>query len=64
MTGRVRDMILDPSTTRPASRTIIAEGGYYGMQTFDQALYAHVSLGSRVRSRTRSRPPPARTTSS
>jgi twitching motility protein PilT len=41
MTGRVRDMILDPEQTG-ALTTVIAEGGYYGMQTFDQALYAHV----------------------
>jgi twitching motility protein PilT len=24
---------------------VIAEGGYYGMQTFDQALLAHVQAG-------------------
>ena len=24
---------------------VIAEGGYYGMQTFDQALLAHVEAG-------------------
>jgi twitching motility protein PilT len=41
MTGRVRDMILDPEQTG-ALTTVISEGGYYGMQTFDQALYAHV----------------------
>jgi twitching motility protein PilT len=41
MTGRARDMILDPSQTG-ALATVIAEGAYYGMQTFDQALYAHV----------------------
>jgi twitching motility protein PilT len=44
MTGRVRDMILDPEQTG-ALTTVIAEGGYYGMQTFDQALYAHVVAG-------------------
>ena len=43
-TGRVRDMILDPEQTG-ALTTVIAEGGYYGMQTFDQALYAHVVSG-------------------
>jgi twitching motility protein PilT len=43
-TGRVRDMILDPTQTGALS-TVIAEGGYYGMQTFDQALYAHVVAG-------------------
>jgi twitching motility protein PilT len=41
MTGRVRDMILDPDQTG-ALTTVVSEGGYYGMQTFDQALYAHV----------------------
>ena len=41
MTGRVRDMILDPEQTGGLT-AVISEGGYYGMQTFDQALYAHV----------------------
>ena len=44
MTGRVRDMILDPAQTG-ALNTVIAEGSYYGMQTFDQALYQHVVTG-------------------
>ena len=44
MTGRVRDMILDPTQTGGLS-TVITEGAYYGMQTFDQALYAHVVAG-------------------
>jgi twitching motility protein PilT len=44
MTGRVRDMILDPAQTGGLS-TVIAEGAYYGMQTFDQALYEHVVAG-------------------
>ncbi len=44
MTGRARDMILDPNQTG-ALPTVVAEGGYYGMQTFDQALYAHVVAG-------------------
>ena len=43
-TGRVRDMIMDPSQTG-ALQTVIAEGAFYGMQTFDQALYAHVAAG-------------------
>ena len=43
-TGRVRDAILDPDqTTRLPG--IISEGAYYGMQTFDQALFAHVTAG-------------------
>jgi twitching motility protein PilT len=37
MTGRARDMILDPEQTGRL-REVIMEGGYYGMQTFDQAL--------------------------
>jgi twitching motility protein PilT len=44
MTGRVRDMIVDPNQTG-ALQSVIAEGGFYGMQTFDQALYAHVAAG-------------------
>jgi twitching motility protein PilT len=38
MTGRVRDMILNPEETGRLN-DVIAEGEYYGMQTFDQALY-------------------------
>jgi twitching motility protein PilT len=37
MTGRVRDMIADPKETGKLGE-VIAEGSYYGMQTFDQAL--------------------------
>jgi twitching motility protein PilT len=37
MTGRVRDMIADPKETGKLGE-VIAEGTYYGMQTFDQAL--------------------------
>jgi twitching motility protein PilT len=37
MTGRVRDMISDPNETAKLGE-VIAEGAYYGMQTFDQAL--------------------------
>jgi twitching motility protein PilT len=37
MTGRVRDMISDPAETGKLGE-VIAEGSYYGMQTFDQAL--------------------------
>jgi twitching motility protein PilT len=39
MTGRVRDLISNPNETAKLSE-VIAEGGYYGMQTFDQALLA------------------------
>jgi twitching motility protein PilT len=39
MTGRVRDLISNPDETAKLSE-VIAEGSYYGMQTFDQALLA------------------------
>jgi twitching motility protein PilT len=41
MTGRVRDMILNPDETGRLPEAI-SEGAYYGMQTFDQALLEHV----------------------
>jgi twitching motility protein PilT len=44
MTGRVRDKILKPDETTDLS-AVITEGAYYGMQTFDQALYGHVAAG-------------------
>src|ERR1700722_10554411 len=44
MTGRARDMILDPDQTGVLSQ-VNMDGAYYGMQTFDQALYAHVVAG-------------------
>jgi twitching motility protein PilT len=44
MTGRVRDMILNPDETGRLPE-VISEGAYYGMQTFDQALLAHVQAG-------------------
>jgi twitching motility protein PilT len=44
MTGRVRDMILNPDETGKLPE-VIAEGAYYGMQTFDQALLTHVRDG-------------------
>jgi twitching motility protein PilT len=40
-TGRVRDMITDPAQTGRLVE-VIADGEYYGMQTFDQALFHHV----------------------
>jgi twitching motility protein PilT len=43
-TGRVRDMITDPAQTGKLIEVINA-GGYYGMQTFDQALFGHVKAG-------------------
>jgi twitching motility protein PilT len=44
MTGRVRDMIIDPAQTGKLVE-VITSGGYYGMQTFDQALFGHVKAG-------------------
>jgi twitching motility protein PilT len=44
VTGRARDMILDPDATGNL-RDVIMEGEYYGMQTFDQALLRHYQAG-------------------
>ena len=44
MTGRVKDMIMDPQQTGKLPE-VIADGGYYGMQTFDQALFHHLKAG-------------------
>jgi twitching motility protein PilT len=44
MTGRVRDMIINPDETGKLPE-VISEGAYYGMQTFDQALLYHVQEG-------------------
>ncbi|HYM46422.1 MAG TPA: type IV pilus twitching motility protein PilT [Solirubrobacteraceae bacterium] len=44
MTGRVRDMIVDTTQTGKLSE-VIETGSYYGMQTFDQALFGHVKAG-------------------
>jgi twitching motility protein PilT len=44
MTGRVRDMIMNPEETGRLIE-VISEGEYYGMQTFDQALLKHVQAG-------------------
>jgi len=38
-TGRVADAIADPAKTSMLA-SLVAEGGYYGMQTFDQHLTA------------------------
>ena len=43
-TGRVQDLILNPKETGRLGE-VIAEGEYYGMQTFDQALLGHVMDG-------------------
>jgi twitching motility protein PilT len=44
MTGRVKDMIMDPQQTGRLGE-VISDGGYYGMQTFDQALFHHLKAG-------------------
>jgi twitching motility protein PilT len=44
MTGRVRDMIVNPEETGRLPE-VITEGAYYGMQSFDQALLYHVQQG-------------------
>jgi twitching motility protein PilT len=43
-TGRVKDMIMNPEETGRLQE-VIAEGGFYGMQTFDQHLMHHVQEG-------------------
>jgi twitching motility protein PilT len=43
-TGRAQEMILNPEETGRLTE-VIREGAYYGMQTFDQALLAHVQAG-------------------
>jgi twitching motility protein PilT len=43
-TGRVQDLILKPEDTGKISE-VIGEGGFYGMQTFDQALLGYVQEG-------------------
>ena len=45
VTGRVEDLILSPTETGKIS-SVIAEGEYYGMQTFDQSLLKHVQSGA------------------
>src|ERR1700742_726586 len=43
-TGRIKDLILSPDETGKISEAI-AEGSFYGMQTFDQDLLGHVTAG-------------------
>jgi twitching motility protein PilT len=45
VTGRVQDLILNPNETGRIGE-VIAEGEYYGMQTFDQALLKQVMAGN------------------
>jgi twitching motility protein PilT len=44
VTGRVKDLILNPEETGKITE-VIAEGEYYGMRTFDQALLSYVMEG-------------------
>ena len=44
-TGRIADAIADPDKTSTIPQ-LVAEGGYYGMQTFDQHLVALVREGA------------------
>jgi twitching motility protein PilT len=44
VTGRIQDLILNPEETGKISE-VIAEGDFYGMQTFDQALLGYVAEG-------------------
>ena len=44
MTGRVHDLIMDPARGKELT-DVIQDGGYYGMQSFDQALYAALRSG-------------------
>ena len=48
-TGRVRDAILHAGQVGELTQ-IITEGAYYGMQSFDQALFEHVRSGKVDRS--------------
>ena len=43
-TGRVQERIIKPESTFELT-DVIAEGGFYGMQTFDQALVSLVMQG-------------------
>ncbi|MEX2659203.1 MAG: PilT/PilU family type 4a pilus ATPase [Acidimicrobiales bacterium] len=44
-TGRVADRIIDPSVGGDAISEIMADGAFYGMQTFDQSLFALIRDG-------------------
>lgn len=44
-TSRIKDMIVDPAQTGKIEEAI-AEGAFYGMQTFDQALLTHLKAGN------------------
>ena len=44
VTGRVKDLIMNPEETGKITE-VIAEGEYYGMRTFDQSLLGYVMEG-------------------
>jgi twitching motility protein PilT len=44
VTGRIQDLIMNPEETGRITE-VIAEGDFYGMQTFDQALLGYVTDG-------------------
>ena len=44
VTNRARDFIIDPEETGRLHE-VIRDGEYYGMQTFDQSLFQHVTAG-------------------
>jgi twitching motility protein PilT len=44
VTGRIQDLIMNPAETGRISE-VIAEGDFYGMQTFDQALLGYTMEG-------------------
>jgi twitching motility protein PilT len=39
MTGRIFDRVVEPDQTDETIEDVIADGEYYGMQTFDQSLF-------------------------
>jgi twitching motility protein PilT len=58
-TGRVFDRIVDPEAPGDSLLEIVADGDYYGMQTFDQSLlrlYADGRVGLRDALATASNP--------
>ena len=63
MTGRVRDMIVDANETGKLGE-VIAEGSYYGMQTFDQSLLQPLPRGQDLAGGGARQPRRTRTTSS
>ncbi|HUS62350.1 MAG TPA: type IV pilus twitching motility protein PilT [Acidimicrobiales bacterium] len=46
MTGRIFDRVVDPAEGQDEIEAIIADGEYYGMQTFDQSLFQLLKDGA------------------